>query len=78
MSDDDTDPGRINAEPSRVADENTRLRQINRQMLQALQFSLPILQAGLPVSGNFDAIREAVAKVQNAIAEAERDPWGGS
>jgi hypothetical protein len=63
MSDDDTDLGRINAELSRVADENTRLRQINRQMLQALQFSLPILQ-------DFDAIREAVTKVQDAIADA--------
>jgi hypothetical protein len=75
MSDDDTDLAEIKAGMSQVADENTRLRKINRRMLQALQCSLPILQAGLPVSGNFDAISEAVVKVQNAIAEAERDPW---
>jgi hypothetical protein len=34
---------------------------------------LPILQDGLPETVNFDWTKEAIAKVQNAIAEAERE-----
>ena len=63
----------LKADAMRLADENDRLRKINAQMLVALQYSLPVLQEGLPEAVNFDWIREAVAKVQGAIAEAERD-----
>ncbi len=58
---------------AQVADENARLRKINAQMLAALQFALPILQQGLPETVNFDWTKEAIDKVQNAIAEAESD-----
>jgi hypothetical protein len=49
------------------------MRKINAQMLAALQYSLPVLEEGLPASVNFDLIQEAVAKVQGAIAQAQRD-----
>jgi len=55
-----------------MADENARLRKINAQMLAALRCALPILEEGLPETVNFDWTKEAIAKVQNAIAEAER------
>jgi hypothetical protein len=42
-------------------------------MLAALQYALPILQQGLPETVDFDWTKEAIVKVQNAIAEAERD-----
>jgi hypothetical protein len=75
MSRSDLDRGfsQLKADAMRTADENDRLRKINAQMLVALQCSLPVLQEGLPEAVNFDSIREAVAKVQGAIAEAERD-----
>src|SRR5258708_22803447 len=56
-----------------MADENARLRKINAEMLAALQYTSPILQDGLPETVNFDWTKEAIAKVENAIAEAERD-----
>ena len=39
-----------------------------------LRYVLPLLQQGLPTTVNFDWTEEAVAKVQDALAEAERDP----
>jgi hypothetical protein len=72
-SDLDRSFSQLKADAMRLADENDRLRKINAQMLVALQSSLPVLQEGLPATVNFDRIREAVAKVQGAIAEAERD-----
>ena len=72
-SDLDCDLAQLNTDATRLADENDRLRRINAQMLAALQYSLPVLQAGLPEAVDFDWIREATAKVQGAIAEAERD-----
>jgi hypothetical protein len=72
-SDLDRDFAQLKADATRLADENDRLRRINAQMLAALRNSLPVLQAGLPEAVNFDCIREATAKVQGAIAEAERD-----
>ena len=72
-SDLDRSFSQLKADAMRLADENDRLRQINAQMLVALQYSLPVLQEGLPETVNFDQIRLAVAKVQGAIAEAERD-----
>jgi hypothetical protein len=56
-----------------MADENARLRKVNAQMLGALQYALPILQDALPKTVDFDWTKEAIVKVQNAIAEAERD-----
>jgi hypothetical protein len=72
-SDLDRSFSQLKADTMRLADENDRLRKINAQMLVALQYSLPVLQEGLPEAVNFDWIREAVAKVQGAIAEAARD-----
>ena len=63
---------RLTADATQMADENARLRKINDQMLAALQYALPILEEALPETVNFDWTKEAIAKVQNAIAEAER------
>jgi hypothetical protein len=64
---------KLTADARQMADENARLRKINAQMVAALQYALPILQDGLPETVDFDWTKEAIAKVQNAIAEAERD-----
>jgi hypothetical protein len=72
-SDLDRDFSQLKIDSTRLADENERLRSINDQMLVALHSALPVLQDGLPGSVNFDWVKEAVAKVQAAIAEAERD-----
>ena len=64
---------KLTADATQMADENARLRKINAQMLAALQYALPILQQGLPETVDFDWTKEAIVKVQNAIAEAERD-----
>jgi hypothetical protein len=61
----------LTADAAQIADENGRLRKINAQMLAALQYALPILQQGLPETVNYDWTKEAIDKVQNAIAEAE-------
>jgi hypothetical protein len=71
-SDLQSDFERLTADATQMADENARLRKNNAQMLAALQYALPILEEGLPETVNFDWTREAIAKVQNAIAEAER------
>ena len=54
---------RLTADATQMADENARLRKINAQMLA---------EEGLPETVNFDWTKEAIANVQNAIAEAER------
>jgi hypothetical protein len=72
-SDLDREFAQLKADAMALADQNDRLRKINAQMLAALQFSLPLLEEGLPASVNFDLIQEAVAKVQGAIAQAQRD-----
>ena len=64
---------KLTADATQMANENARLRKINAQMLAALQYALPILQEGLPETIDFDWTKEAIVKVQNAIAEAERD-----
>jgi len=56
-----------------MAEENTRLRKVNSQMISALEYVLPPLQRGLPATVDFDWTKEAVAKFQDALAEAERD-----
>ena len=63
---------RLKSDATQMADENARLRKINAQMLAALRYALPILEEGLPETVNFDWTKEAIANVQNAIAEAER------
>jgi len=73
-SDLDTDLAQLSTDATQLADENIRLRGINAEMLAALKYALPVLQDGLPESVDFDRMKEAVAKVQDAIAEAERDP----
>jgi hypothetical protein len=71
----DTDLAQLRTDVKRLGDENAKLREINAQMIAALNSALPVLRDGLlPVSVNFDAINAAVAKVENAVAEAERDP----
>ena len=64
---------KLTADATQMTDENDRLREINDQMLNALQYSLPILQEGLPEAIDHDWVKEAIAKVQHAITEAERD-----
>lgn len=73
-SDLETDFEKLAADAAQLADMNARLRRINAQMLAALECALPVLRDGLSASVNFDRTREATRKVQNAIAEAERDP----
>jgi len=64
---------RLTVDATQMADENARLRKVNAQMLAALQYALPILQDALPETVDFDWTKEAIVKVQNDIAEAERD-----
>jgi hypothetical protein len=73
-SDPNSDSGKLATDLRQIADENARLRKTNAQMLAALQYVLPILQDALPETVDYDCAKEAVAKVQNAIAEASRDP----
>jgi hypothetical protein len=70
----DADLDQLATDATQLADENVTLRKINDQMLAALKYALPVLRDGLPKAVNYDWTREAVAKVQNAVAEAERDP----
>jgi hypothetical protein len=73
-SDLDVDFAQLTADVAQLKDKNARLHKINAQMLAALEYALPVLQEGLPASVDFDAMKQAVAKIQNAIAEAEHDP----
>jgi hypothetical protein len=72
-SDPQSDFEKLTVDVAQMADENARLRKVNAQMLGALQYALPILQDALPKTVDFDWTKEAIVKVQNAIAEAERD-----
>lgn len=64
---------KLTVDATQMADENARLRKVNAQLLAALQYALPILQDALPETVDFDWTKEAIVKVQNPIAEAERD-----
>jgi hypothetical protein len=72
-SDLSSDFEKLKSDAAYVAEENARLRSINVKMLDALRYVLPLLQQGLPATVNFDWTEEAVAKVQDALAVAERD-----
>jgi hypothetical protein len=70
----DTDSERLMTDLRRLEEENTTLRKINAKMLDALNCALPALRDGLlPVTVNFDSIKDIIVKVQNAVAEGERD-----
>jgi len=64
---------KLTVDATQIADENARLRKVNAQMLAALQYALPILQDALPETVDVDWTKEAIVKIQTAIAEAERD-----
>jgi hypothetical protein len=66
----ESDFGKLATDARQMAEENARLRKIN---ISALEYALPLLQQGLPATVDFDWTKEAVAKVQDALAEAERD-----
>ena len=68
-----TDFEKLTVDATQMAEENARLRKINAEMLDALQYSLPILQEGLPEAIDHKWVKEAIVKLQKAIAEAERD-----
>ena len=65
---------KLKREATQMEEENARLRSINAKMLAALRYLLPLLQQGLPATVDFDWTEEAIAKVQDALAEGERDP----
>jgi hypothetical protein len=69
----ESDFRKLTTDARQMAEENARLRKINSQMISALEYVLPLLQQGLPATVDFDWTKEAVAKVQDALAEAERD-----
>ena len=73
-SDLSSDFEKLKSDAAHMTEENARLRSINAKMLNALRYVLPLIQQGLPATVNFDSTEEAVAKVQDALAEAERDP----
>jgi hypothetical protein len=64
---------KLTTDARQMAEQNARLRKVNSQMIYALEYVLPLLQQGLPATVDFDWTKEAVAKVQDALAEAERD-----
>jgi hypothetical protein len=69
----ESDFKKLAADARQMAEENAKLRKINAQMIAALEYVLPLLEAGLPAMVDFDWTKEAIAKVQDALAEAERD-----
>jgi hypothetical protein len=64
---------KLTTDARQMAEQNARLRKVNSQMIYALEYVLPLLQQGLPATVDFDWTKEAVAKVQDALPEAERD-----
>jgi hypothetical protein len=73
MTDPESDFRKLATDLGQMTEENARLRKINSQMISALEYILPLLQQGLPATVDFDWTEEAIAKVQDALAEAERD-----
>jgi hypothetical protein len=73
MTDPESDFRKLATDMGQMTEENARLRKINSQMISALEYVLPLLQQGLPATVDFDWTKEAIAKVQDALAEAEQD-----
>jgi hypothetical protein len=73
MADLESDFRKLATDARQMAEENTRLRKVNSQMISALEYVLPPLQRALPATVDFDWTKEAVTKVQDGLAEAERD-----
>lgn len=73
MPDLESDFTKLATDARLMAEENAKLRKLNSQMISTLEYLLPLLQQGLPATVDFDWTEEAVAKVQDALAEAERD-----
>jgi hypothetical protein len=73
MPDLESDFRKLATNAKQMGEENARLRKINSQMISALEYVLPLLQQGLPATVDFDWTKEAIAKIQDALAEAERD-----
>ena len=72
-SDIEADLKKLGGEMATLMCDNDRLRVVNAQMLEALTYVLPILRDAIPASVSFDWTRGGLAKVQGAIADAERD-----
>lgn len=64
---------KLTNDTTQMANEYYRLREINARMLAALQGALPILEDCIPGTADPDWTKEVIAKVQNAIADAESD-----
>jgi hypothetical protein len=64
----------LKLDATQMAQENARLRGSNAKMLAALRYVLPLIQQGLPATVDFDWTKEALAKIQDALAEAQSDP----
>ena len=74
LSNPSNDFAKLKSDATQMAEENARLRSTNAKMLAAPRYALTFLQEGIPATANFDWSKEAVAKIQGALAEAERDP----
>jgi hypothetical protein len=72
-SDLQSDLKKLTNDTAQMANENDRLREIKVQMLAALRDALPILEDCLPGTADPDWTEGVIAKVQKAIADAERD-----
>jgi phage-related minor tail protein len=70
MADLESDFRKLAADTRQMAEEK---RKVNSQMISALEYVLPPLQRALPATVDFDWTKEAVTKVQDGLAEAERD-----
>jgi hypothetical protein len=73
MADLESDFRKLATDARQMAEENARLRKVNSQMISALEYVLPLLLRVLPATVDFDWTKESVAKVQDALAEAELD-----
>jgi hypothetical protein len=72
-SDLQSDLKKLTNDTTQMANENERLHEIKAKMLAALHDVLPILEDSLPATVDPDWTKDVVAKVQNAIADAESD-----
>jgi hypothetical protein len=73
MPDLESDFRKLTIDARQMAEENARLRKINSQMISALEYEIDRRGKPLLQQRQHDWTKEAVAKVQDALAEAERD-----